>query len=678
MLIKAEEFSTEYLRQYQIIKKGKKKGSKAYIDLITAFDIETSRLADIEQSVMYIWQYQIGKHLTVIGRTWEQFFEMIEKIRDYIDGKYWLVTYVHNLSYEFQFMKGVYDFEPDEVFATDSRKVLKCTMFDCIEFRCSYMLTNLSLSQFLKKMNVKDQKLSGEEFNYQKVRFPWTELNEYEINYCINDVKGLTEALYKALAVDGDTLATVPLTATGYVRRDMKASMRAGYNFKQLQEMLPDKDIYILLREAFRGGNTMSNRYYTDQIVENVRSADMVSSYPASLLTRKYPMTRFCLESTDINNFKALLKRKNEALLMRLAFEDIELKNILIGDPYIPKDKCRNLRSFTNSNGRIIRAEYLEISLTDIDFRIIKSMYSWKALKVITLYSAAYHRLPLCFRQTVQQYYKVKTELKGVSEDSEEYAYYMKNKEKLNSCYGMCVEDPAKDSIDFIDGDFIPQDKPVDELLKIHNKSAFLAYQWGVWCTAWSRYALQEGIDLCGDNAIDFVYCDTDSVKYIGDVDFSSLNEKREQLAIDNGATAVDRNGEVHYMGVYEDEGYKLPNRFATMGAKKYVLEDETGKLHITIAGVNKRKGGEELGKLENFKEGFIFEKAGGTESIFNDGIYQKINIEGHDLIITDNVVIKDSTYTLGITQEYRDILNGLVDIKYSDHDIAGYYKVKQ
>ena len=362
---------------------------------------------------------------------------------------------------------------------------------------------------------------------------------------------------------------------------------------------------------------------------------------------------------------------------MRVTFRSIELKNIMIGDPYIPKDKCRDLIGFTNSNGRILRADQLSISLTDIDFRIIQSMYKWKAMKVTTLYSATYHMLPLCFRNTVMQFYKVKTELKGVPEDSEEYGYYMRNKEKLNSTYGMCVQ-AVQDSIRFVNNEFVYEDKPLEDLIEEHNRTAFLAYQWGVFCTAWSRLALQEGIDLCGKNAINFVYCDTDSVKYVGDVDFSELNARREQAATDAGAYAVDRNGEVHYMGVYEDEGYKRPNRFATMGAKKYVLEDSDKNLHITIAGVNKRKGGKELGKIENFKEGFIFNDAGGTESIFNDNVYMSISIGDHTLTITDNVVIRDSTYTLGITQEYRDILDGLVDIKYSDHDIAGYYKVKK
>ena len=54
------------------------------------------------------------------------------------------------------------------------------------------------------------------------------------------------------------------------------------------------------------------------------------------------------------------------------------------------------------------------------------------------------------------------------------------------------------------------------------------------------------------------------------------------------------------------------------------------------------------------------------------------VRIDGHDLNITDNVVIRDSTYTLGVTAEYRAILDGLIEIKYSDHDIEGLFKVKK
>ena len=105
-----------------------------------------------------------------------------------------------------------------------------------------------------------------------------------------------------------------------------------------------------------------------------------------------------------------------------------------------------------------------------------------------------------------------------------------------------------------------------------------------------------------------------------------------------------------------------------------------------TIAGVSKAapldeqgqpiKGrsiaGDELqaaGGIDAFDEGFTFTKAGGTESIYNDleePLY--LHIDSHDLAITSNVVIAPSTYTLGITEEYRRIIEGAADLLKTMH----------
>ena len=62
---------------------------------------------------------------------------------------------------------------------------------------------------------------------------------------------------------------------------------------------------------------------------------------------------------------------------------------------------------------------------------------------------------------------------------------------------------------------------------------------------------------------------------------------------------------------------------------------------------------------IESFKEGFTFYEAGGTESIYNDIRDPVIvNINGNSLFITSNVLIKESTYTLGVTGEYKRILS--------------------
>ena len=91
-----------------------------------------------------------------------------------------------------------------------------------------------------------------------------------------------------------DTLATIPLTSTGYVRREMRKACREDKHYRELFEtLMPTPEVYTLLRKAFRGGNTHASRYYADAIIDNVYSMDRVSSYPACICSDLYPMTPF-------------------------------------------------------------------------------------------------------------------------------------------------------------------------------------------------------------------------------------------------------------------------------------------------------------------------------------------------------------------------------------------------
>lgn len=651
---------------------GRKK--KKYVNAVCAFDIETTTLDDVQQAIMYIWQFQLDETVTVIGRTWEEYFTFLRNVRQAIRPRM-MVIYVHNLSFEFQFLKGLYDFQPEEVFATDSRKILKCTMYDTFEYRCSYQHSNMSLSAFTKKMGVPDPKLSG--FDYAKKRYPWTELSSDELAYCVNDVRGLVQALKREMMMDKDTLYTIPLTSTGYVRRDGKRAMEE-FNHQQLVEMLPDAEVYSLLREAFRGGNTHANRWFSGDIIPGVYSKDLSSAYPACMVDFKFPMKPFFHEGpVTLERLMDLLQHKHKALLFRICFYDLRLISRWTGAPYLARDKCRNIQGGRYDNGRILEADYLETTVTDIDFRIIMSQYDWSAANPFDLYYSRYGKLPKPLRDTVIKYYRLKTELKhnpGDPPDPDKEYFYFKAKNKLNSLYGMCAQDPVKDSIDFIDGQFVQRNEPVEDLLRKSYKKAFLSYAWGVWVTCWCRWLLQQGIDKAGDY---YIYCDTDSVKTIGPLDMSDFNEMMKDLSLKNGGYADDPSGKRHYLGVFEDEtGPEGYSAFVTMGAKKYAYV-ENGDLHITIAGVNKKKGGKELGDIRNFREGFIFREAGGTESVYNDDIHFEYFLDGHYILITDNVVIRDSTYELGLTEEYRRILTGAAEIKYADRDIPGLYTLK-
>ena len=680
MVVKCADFQPEhYFKNCPKVKnrKGNPAGKKRhYIGITTAFDIETTLIDDIEQSVMYIWQWQFGEDYTVIGRTWEEFLDLQDRIRKTIPADYWLVVYVHNLSYEFQFLKGIYQFTPDDIFAVASRKLIKCDMWHCFEFRCSYKLTNMSLKQFTTRMKVEHTKLSGEEFDYSVKRYPWTELTDEELEYCVNDVLGLVEAVNALMARDGDTLQTIPLTSTGYVRRNAKRAMREGIHHNFVYSILPDFETYKALREAFRGGNTHANRYYAGDIVENVHSADRSSSYPAVMCNCEFPMTEFVpILPKDLNKdyIGRCITIRHKALLLRIGIKNLELRDKFWGCPYLSKDKCRNIHKAidTEDNGRILEAEYLETTVTDIDLKIIMEEYTGQIIFLQGWY-ASYKKLPDALINEVVKYYKDKTELKGVKGQE---IFYDKAKALLNSLYGMMAQDPVKHSLIFKQfGDWEEDDTPDEELLGKSNKRAFLAYQWGVWVTAHSRDALERGIRLVHEtDGADFVYCDTDSVKYVGSVDWSGYNLARVQECRESGSFATDPKGVTHYMGVFETEddpetgvAYRY---FKTLGAKKYAYVEKEGEgVHCTIAGVNKKKGGSELDKhggLSAFTEdyndtgkGFVFKEAGGTQAVYNDNPpMDHVDIEGKRLAITANVAILPSEYTLGITGEYERII---------------------
>lgn len=637
---------------------GRRNDKRAYKDLFCAFDIETTNHPDLEQAFMYIWQFQIEDQ-TIIGRTWMEFREFMFNCRLRLKEHEYLMIYVHNLSFEFSFLKGIYNFKPDEVFSIESRKVLRCTMWEHFELRCSYLLTNMNLATFTKRMGV-TEKLSGEEFDYSKIRYPWTELSDQELQYCIVDVKALVEALKVYFKIENDNYHSIPYTSTGFVRRDIKRAMR-HYNRQDLYNMQPDYEVFKILREAFRGGNTHSNRFYAGRIMENITSYDRVSSYPDVQINELFPMSPWIREdNVTAERACRIIYKHQRAAIMRVGLKNIRLKDPLWGCPYIPKHKCRNLGEHYNDNGRILWSSWLELSICDPDLKIIMQEYDYDSITFYDFYHCRYGRLPKPLREEIQKFYKDKTELKGVEGQE---LFYMLQKAKLNSIYGMSVQAPVKQTIDYIDGQWIEQELPEEELLEKNNAKAFLVYSWGVFTTCHARMELEKALNIVGPAR--FVYCDTDSVKFIDDgkISFNAYNEARKRDSLQNGGVAEDPKGRKHYLGVYENEGtYK---RFITLGAKKYAYEDAAGELHITVAGVSKYKGAQELarrGGLDAFKEGFIWYDAGGIESVYNDDPdIKEVEIDGHKLQISSNVLLRPSTYTLGITGEYARILENPV-----------------
>ena len=635
-------------RQFRELKPQPRRTRKRqfYSDVVTAFDIETTNLDDVLQSVMYIWQFQFRSQ-TILGRSWKEFRYFYDRINAELPEQQTLVVYVFNLSFEAQFLKSVIPF--DVVFAMDDRKYLKI-ISGKLEFRCAYLHSNMSLDRFLQAMDIRNKKIHG--FDYDKIRFPWTPLTDEELQYCINDVKGLVQAIEKEMKLDGDDLATIPSTSTGYVRRDAKKTIARLKKF--IKPMLPDPEVFRYLRAAFRGGNTHANRWNSNRVIEAsegypINSWDISSSYPSVLLTEKFPAE---FTEKDPDKFEMCFNQ-GKACLFKLWMYDVRLKDESWGCPYLSRSKCELVENGEYDNGRIIAADSLFTIVTEIDFAILAEEYLFD-YSVERLFVANKRMLPRSFREWLLRMYQDKTMLKG----GDEY-YYGKVKNKFNSAYGMMVQNPAKAELVFRDGILIEDpDKDEEYYLRQYQAKGWLPYQWGVWCTCYARLKLEEGIRAIPPGA--FLYADTDSVKFVGDYEdrFRELNQRY----IHEDLSALDRKGKRHYIGIYEKDN-KLPIlKFKTMGAKKYCYEDAEG-LHVTISGVVKQLGVKELKKIENFREGFVFRDAGGTESRYNDEPeISEYHAQGRTVPVISNVYIRDSTYTLSLTVEYARLLDLLMN----------------
>lgn len=702
----------EYLMDTEILPRprGNRGGKKQrYYNALTAFDIETTNLKDIEQSFMYVWQWAFTRPdpeaeiFVVYGRTWEEWQECRDFIISYLEDEALLVVLDHNLSFEFQFLTEYYDFSADEVFAVDYRKPIKCTMLEKLEYRCTFAHSNTSLKVYLQQWNAEHQKLSGDEFDYDKERWPDTELSEVEMKYALHDVIGLCEAYRNEMNYHHDDLYSIPMTSTGYVRRDCKKAWNQ-INFYDRVSWMPDYTVTKLLMEAFRGGDTHGNRLFATMadrpiINENVHSVDRSSSYPDVLINCMYPLGNwYRLGKKDqiisLADYEKFVYGYERAVVGRVHFEGLRLKKRTWAMPYISKSKCGYVDNYSEDNGRIYGAWHCSLTITDVDWQIIKQEYEWDTGKVYftDCWYCRYRYLPDFFRDVVRDYYEKKTALKGSPDGSLEEIEYRLSKALLNALYGMAAQKPIKENLcyDHLSGDYILQsdmeimEKEEEikrslterekreihvglekELLEKTNKIAFMPFSVGVWVTAWARLELHRMMWEVDSQGGFILYCDTDSVKYIGDVDTSRLNSFYTERSTKNRAFATDRKGITHYMGVYELE--YTAKQFAHMGAKKYVYTTEpnpNGKtwadqhgFHITIAGVEKDKGAKELyehGGFKAFKDGMKFTDAGGTACVYNDHAYGWYEKDGRKIWIGRNIYLCPDFYTLGLAPEYR------------------------
>ena len=606
-----------------------------YYNIPCSFDIETSsfyrdlngKIYNYEQrqqlaknakleklSIMYVWQFGINGYI-IIGRLWEEFIEMLGIVSRelHLNENKRLLIYVHNLSFEFQYIRKLFTWS--KVFSLELRKPLYGLTTTGLEFRCSYLLSGYSLATVAKNLTkYKIKKLTGD-LDYHLLRHSYTELTDEEMQYCINDVKIVMLYILEYIEKVG-SVHNIPLTKTGGVRKycrkncfyvDSENYKGINYRYKDLIEDLQINDLseFNAINRAFAGGFTHANAYYVDEVIENVSSFDFTSSYPYVMISEKYPMSKGVrITCKSLEHFNALVNKY-------LCIFDVEFINIFSRETYenyISVSKCFIKENNVENNGRIVCAGRIVTTITNVDFSIIKNFYTWEQMRVGYIYCYQKDYLPTEFIKSVVDLYKMKTELKGVEGMENEY---LASKEMLNSCYGMCVTNPLRDVIEYDSEKNEWNEKELNESeqateLIMHNSSRnrFLYYIWGVFVTAYARRNLFTAIYELKD---DYIYSDTDSVKFINldkhklyfDVYNKNVEKKLKIACAHHGINFDDcqpktKKGEEKLLGVWDFEG--TYTRFKTLGAKRYLVEKENvltvdGKKYnfsLTVSGVNK------------------------------------------------------------------------------------------
>lgn len=585
---------SDILCDIEFVKKGK---SQSISNVASVFDIEaTSFYIDGEkQCCMYAWVFGLNGRC-IKGRTWSEFLDVIEQlVKEYdLSVNKRLIIYVHNLAYEFQWFQKYFKWH--KVFSLDTRKPLYAITENGIEFRCSYLLSGYSLQVLGDNLTkYKVQKKVGD-LDYSLIRHSRTPLTEKEWGYILNDGLVVMAHIQEEIERLGG-ITNLPLTKTGYVRelcrhKCLKGSNRWEY-VKLMRNLTLTPEDYLQLRRTYTGGFTHANIHYVDRIIDNVHSFDFSSSYPAVMLSEKYPMSRPI--PTDVKNEEHFLKLiKAYCCMFDCTF--INIRSKVSYENYISISRCIKAEHYIVNNGRIVEADMVQISLTEQDFFIISELYDYDYIEVRNFKRFYKDYLPKDLVLTILELYKDKTELKGVEEKIVEY---LVSKGMINAVYGMCVTDPCRDEIIY-DESWSSKKADVAELIEKYNKNQqrVLYYAWGVWVTAYARRNLFSGICEFKD---DYIYSDTDSLKvlniekhkeYIENYNIQvteKINRCLKHYNIDTKmASPKTIKGVVKPMGVWDYEG--MYTRFKTLGAKRYMVE-HNGELAITIAGVNKNAG---------------------------------------------------------------------------------------
>ena len=667
-----KDFDFGILKNIMYVKKPGRNSEKIS-DCIMMLDTETSRSFPDEICENYIvaWSLSIRAYhfniVTLYGNKPSECLDCLDRIMDQLPGNRHYM-YIYNLSYDWMFLRKFlihrYDI-PVKQLNTKSHYPIYIEFENGLILRDALCLAQRKLEKWAQDLDVEHQKAVGS-WDYDLIRNQDHIFTQEELHYIENDTLAGVECIDKLMTSINKRIYSMPWTATGIPRDEVKKrgkTKRGNQHFKKM--LLSYEQQQTVQKWLFHGGYTHGNRlFYNDTVYGNIECYDFASSYPFVMLSEKFPSEK-CTPMPDCSMYD-ILDDTDNAYFFKMILINVKLKDYLFPMPALQFSKCQKIVNPDIDNGRVIECDYAEIWLTEVDLEVIEQQYDIEKHICINVYAAYKQYLPRWYTDYIYELFEQKTKLKKA--DSVQYAVAKAN---LNSLYGMTVQRPVPMTLEenYITGEYeVKQLDPEEEYEKYCNrKSNVLNYQIGVWVTAYAMRNLFRLGSCCHEIGSSFwLYSDTDSVYGMNwnkeKLETYNAECKEKMLANDYGPVIWDNKE--YWLGVAEHDGSY--SEFKVIHAKTYCTRSAVdGKLKITVAGVPKSGAACLDDDIRNFRPGCVFPGTVTGKKMHTYFYADAIHIDKNGNEIGDSIDLSPCDYLLNDVYTWDDLRTEHVEVPF-------------
>lgn len=579
--------------------------NKVDYNIVYFWDIETSKI-EVDQEgeppiqVVYlsnIIEVDIN-NFKIISSSFQRNLDEVIEYFELKSGKdREIKVYSHNLGYELEFLlrhsgaSGVKGEKIDNYNEVMESSVLRdrnaplsiyLDILPFVNFRDSYALFNKSVKQLGQDLIKRGIELPKLDYNYNKIRLPWSKLEQLDYDYNERDNVIVAYSIYHYLIDNNITLDKIPLTFTSATKRNRKKFIEGRFGKSALSKLnisndrvVKDYKFYDMCTDVYQGGLTACVPNMLGKVVKNVYSADLKSDYPSQMIRRYFPNyledNTYYLEGEVADEFYHEFLHlsdlgKNKRCCIKGYMGTFVIQGLEIKDNryFLPLNytHCNPNPKLTYGvekvNGKIRKAEQVTVRLNNVDMIWLNKSYHYDNIEVLELWATDRSR-QLSVEETsfILKNFDIKENI-----DKEQYPLeYALSKVNINSMYGVKVQKPIKDRFVIENGEVLVTD--FNRLLesereKVYNRyldikgegfakggrfgGNFDIFTDGIYITSYARLEIIEIMEELVKEGFLPVYTDTDSVKFTIDVNTFKKKYKISERSVLKKANEVALN----------------------------------------------------------------------------------------------------------------------------------------